>query len=905
MTNEIKYYDTPYSYVSPIRYFKANDPYYYEVDNIPIKQLEESQRFLKDQVDGIITKQNNKKEIEIDRSNFSELRPYATGSERKVRVKPGRYTSRINNAFNLTPLQVVRQIAGFSNSTITTNGEETISDLNTWRVETNIGNYVSNVLAEFQQGIQGDALNMNGLAERAFVFPFYDEDGWHLNHDLDSYGPSSVGYSQFDSVLDPDDRPLYPNYIGAILKHNTVDTTRDLTLIKNVYDPTARPFGGQQGRIESEFIKRWRGAIRTSVVDVPEELEITVPDFNVNANNEPEDFFYYDVNGNKKNLEARHRIDLLFIYSKAIDEEETTIPKFDSAGNPTTLTAPALGILKGAGIGISRSEVTPGNSNDAADDRVNLQSLDGTPIMLAHPGDEAGATNGFTTSAGVIKGSFPSPDDLMNLAPVLSENLETDSFALIGQSILPVAYIRVQKSSGPIPDIINDEDIIDIRPFFRTTELAYNERAGIAAATPQVSIANPVVTEAHLEKVRKEVYSDLRVRIDGIANENRMARNDSPTRVIAAGDVLGGFWGPEGALIKQARANAGGNLFGASLGSLADLVEENYGYRPGSIPYLPQWDPANWTTDSQVENPGTKICDFINLSIPRAAEFKGNNDAAKYLPPWRGGVNQALQKNLTEIKDLYDPGYRLAMYNWGPPNSSGYRATTTSINPFNNAPQSVPGLLGTTGQQVGQSILNEINARNIQINFVSKRIKLDFESTPWVADYHVNVNLLHCIPLSDPYGGGRNSSCAWVQKFKDYFVINVAWAGTNVSPSLAEVNGHLPWIHRSDPERFAGFVQTQMNLLGGTPFQNYSPVTIGRESLSTDVTGEQSQDMFNLMMGNDPNFNTGPALFKAGIPLLYPSVTWEVIGISEDNAVRSHGSNGNLMNQKDPTVKTA
>lgn len=407
MTNEIKYYDTPYSYVSPIRYFKANDPYYYEVDNIPIKQLEESQRFLKDQVDGIITKQNNKKEIEIDRSNFSELRPYATGSERKVRVKPGRYTSRINNAFNLTPLQVVRQIAGFSNSTITTNGEETISDLNTWRVETNIGNYVSNVLAEFQQGIQGDALNMNGLAERAFVFPFYDEDGWHLNHDLDSYGPSSVGYSQFDSVLDPDDRPLYPNYIGAILKHNTVDTTRDLTLIKNVYDPTARPFGGQQGRIESEFIKRWRGAIRTSVVDVPEELEITVPDFNVNANNEPEDFFYYDVNGNKKNLEARHRIDLLFIYSKAIDEEETTIPKFDSAGNPTTLTAPALGILKGAGIGISRSEVTPGNSNDAADDRVNLQSLDGTPIMLAHPGDEAGATNGFTTSAGVIKGSFP------------------------------------------------------------------------------------------------------------------------------------------------------------------------------------------------------------------------------------------------------------------------------------------------------------------------------------------------------------------------------------------------------------------------------------------------------------------------------------------------------------------
>jgi hypothetical protein len=904
MTNEIKYYDTPYSYVNPIRYFKANDPYYYEVDNIPIKQLEESQRFLKDQVDGIITKQNNKKEIQIDRSNFSELLPYATGNDRKVRVKPGRYTSRINNAYNLTPLQVVRQIAGFSNSTVSDGELEVISDLNTWRVETNIGNYVSDVLQEFQQGRLGDALNMNGLAERAFVFPFDDEDGLNYRANPATLNVSSPGYSQFDSELGPDDRPLYPNYIGALLKHNTPELTRDLTLIKNVYTPGEVPFGGQQGRIESEFIKRWRGAIRTSIVDVPEELEITVPDFPVNANNEPEDFFYYDTNGNKQNLEANHRIDLLFIYSKAVDENETTIPKFDSAGNPTTLTAPTLGILKGAGIGISRQTTTSNNDNNS-DDRVNLQSLDGTPLMLAHPGDEAGSTNGFVTSAGVIKGSFPSPDDLMNLAPVLSENLETDSFALIGQSILPVAYIRVQKASGPIPDIINDEDIIDIRPFFRTTELAYNERAGIAAATPQVSIANPVVTEAHLEKVRKEVYSDLRIRIDGISNENRAARNNSPTRVIAAGDVLGGFWGPEGALIKQARANAGGALFGATMGSLADLVEENYGYRPGSLPYYPQWDPASWTANSQVENPGTKICDYINLSIPYAAEFKSTNDAAKYLPPWRGGINQALEKNLTQIKDLYDPGYRLAMYNWGPPNEDGYRAVFQKPKPSGSGFYNIPGTLGTVGQAIGQGILNEINARNVQINFVSKRIKLDFESTPWVADYHVNVNLLHCAPLSDPNDDRlRNSSCVWVQRFKDYFVINVAWAGTNANETLAEVNGHLPWIHRNDPERFAGFVQTQMPLLGGSPFQNYSPVTIGRESFFNEITSQQSQTLFNQMMGDNPDFNTSPTLFKGGIPLLYPSVTWEVIGISEENAARSHGSNGRLMEQTDPTVRT-
>src|SRR6056300_857976 len=323
MVNEIRYYDTAYTFVNPVRHFKANDPYYYEVDNIPIKQLEESQKFLKDQVDGIIARQNNKKEIEIDRSGFSELLPYATGNDRKVRVKPGRYTSRINNAYNLTPLQVVRQIAGFSNGTVRdSEGVETISDLNTWSVETNIGNYVEDVLAEFQKGLLGDALNMNGLAERAFVFPFYDEDGWHLGPDFESFGTSSPGYSQFNNVLGPDDRPLYPNYIGAIFKHNTLNRTRDLTLIKNVYTPGENPFGGQQGRIESEFIKRWRGAIRTSVVDVPEELEITVPDFDY------ADFFYVDADGNQNPLNANQRIDLLFIYSKAVDEESTTIPKF-------------------------------------------------------------------------------------------------------------------------------------------------------------------------------------------------------------------------------------------------------------------------------------------------------------------------------------------------------------------------------------------------------------------------------------------------------------------------------------------------------------------------------------------------------------------------------------------------
>src|SRR5210317_1499797 len=144
MANEIRYYDTPFTFISPVRHFKANDPYYYEVDNIPIKQLEESQKFLKDQVDGIIARQNNKKEIEIDRSGFSELKPYATGNDRKVRVKPGKYTSRINNAYDITPLQVVQQIGGFSNTTSGTS--DAVADLNTWRVDTINASSVQSVL---------------------------------------------------------------------------------------------------------------------------------------------------------------------------------------------------------------------------------------------------------------------------------------------------------------------------------------------------------------------------------------------------------------------------------------------------------------------------------------------------------------------------------------------------------------------------------------------------------------------------------------------------------------------------------------------------------------------------------------------------------------------------------------
>jgi hypothetical protein len=901
MANEIGYYDTPYTFISPVRHFKANDPYYYEVDNIPIKQLEESQRFLKDQIDGIISRQN--KGFEIDRSGFSELKPYATGNDRKVRVKPGKYSARINNAYSLTPLQVVEQIGGYSN---TRNSDGTYSGGNTWRVQTNIGS-VSSVLQEFQEGLLGDALNMNGLAERAFVFPIDDEDGLSYPQGVELLNRTTPGYSDLDSEFDPDERPLYPNYVGALLKHTTADTTRDLTLIRNVYTPGEIPSGSNQGRIESEFIKRWRGAIRTSIVDVAEELEITIPDFDL------ADFYYVDADGNQQPLNANHRMDLLFIYSKAVDEESTTIPKFDANGNPTTITKPTLGILKGAGIGISRQ--TAANNNNA-EDRVSLQTLDGVPIMLAHPGDENGSNNGFTTSAGVIRGSFPSPDDLMNLAPVLSEQLETNAFPLIGQSILPIAYIRVQSPGGPIADIINEEDIIDIRPFFRTTELAYNERAGIAAATPQVSIANPVVTEAHLEKIRKEMNSEIGNRlltlegsIGNVSNQVSTIQGpgNSGARAIAAGQVLGGYWGPEGALIKHAKSATAGGIRTATMNQFVDLVESEFGYIPGSIPYLPDWDKATWYDRGSFT--GDKICDHINMGAGLLTEFGGAGGDAKYMPPWVSERTDGQNSTVQQIRD--DLGFeRFSMYQWGPRGAGPYGSAAGRPNVGGTN-----SLFGTQTLNLTPAQLTSLNARNVQINYVRKTIKLDLQQTPWVRDYHVNVNLLHCTPLCDATNpaalttnngqgitNNRNSCQVWVQKYKDYFTICVAWAGTN---HLGKNSGaYFPWAYRDDPERFAGFTQPQMQLVGSSPWTTYGTSPFGYSVNYGDSA--QRQEFFNQQTAPPAN-TTGLAetesdYFNPLVPLLYPSVRWEVVGIADDFITNSFGAGGNKMRERNPTV---
>ena len=44
------YNESTFRFTDPVRLFKANDPYYFEVDNIPLKQLQENCLWLKDQI---------------------------------------------------------------------------------------------------------------------------------------------------------------------------------------------------------------------------------------------------------------------------------------------------------------------------------------------------------------------------------------------------------------------------------------------------------------------------------------------------------------------------------------------------------------------------------------------------------------------------------------------------------------------------------------------------------------------------------------------------------------------------------------------------------------------------------------------------------------------------------------
>ena len=98
-----------------IRYYLPNDPYYYEVDNLPLQDLLDNDDRLQIQLDQI------KAQIDITqgRGNFAELKPYVnTGDPGRVFVNPGNFLARIDSASDrYTGLQETEDFGNISNPT--------------------------------------------------------------------------------------------------------------------------------------------------------------------------------------------------------------------------------------------------------------------------------------------------------------------------------------------------------------------------------------------------------------------------------------------------------------------------------------------------------------------------------------------------------------------------------------------------------------------------------------------------------------------------------------------------------------------------------------------------------------------------------------------------------------------
>ena len=538
------YADSNHLFTQPVRTYKANDPYYYEVDNIPIRQLEENVLWAKDQLDSIITPSGTGVGgplfvgDDLDLENIKQFRPKWAGG-RNIKVQAGNFTGRVNDAYNIRDKlsnlvasgvqpgvpTVGQQVAGWGDNTVlpilVDNTDATFLSGVWYSYITQIGSAPAAV-ADLQQ-----SYNDNGL-ETMFTFYISGRDG---RPNIGTEENTSYRVPQYTAGSFYTDRA----YTWPVMWHAAI---KNFTGLLDRADPS------KFNEIHMAISRFWRGVARTSVVDFREQ-NIEIPAFDAL------DYYYVEeINGIDQTFSlsdtATQRLDLLVVYTHPIDSSASYIEEYDNAtppplatnsrspAVPKKITGATLGIIRGAGVGVRK----------LADGTIELDShrVDpGKPKILANMNDHLQGTNtGIKLKSGnILKGSFPSPDDLLNLAPNLSLGLANNNLQLIGQTVLPIAYIIVNKDQTNLIQA----DIIDIRPFLRTTELAYNERAGIAAAEPPLSLANPAIGAAQLEGK----LSDLGLIGQFTPVGGGGSVNLGLTRTIYNDYIMGGLlWGPEG-----------------------------------------------------------------------------------------------------------------------------------------------------------------------------------------------------------------------------------------------------------------------------------------------------------------------------------------------------------------------
>ena len=918
---------TPYNFVTPIRYFKANDPYYYEVDNLPLRQLEENILYVKDK---LARAPDPDQEISI--YSIKELRP-KVGGGRTVKVNAGRFIARINDAYDINKplaeltretLPVIPDILPRLSQLIWSEAKNNAvwdafigplaaeSAYNTNGLETQFTFYSTPVGSTTGRG-QGPAGGRLGQGAGA---------SWGVNPHVGTGGdfPWYEGQNAYW-------QNLWPHIIGNWNKF----------LAGNPFLGTSIGWGGGDGNgipsLHLLFVQMWRGVFRTAVVDVP-DCTIQIPPF------ESGTFRYYDKNpstGGKHITTgvSTQRIDLLVAYSMPVDTSSTTIVEFDNKDNvglkgtgntwtsdgkfpPTKLTKPMLGLVMGGGVAIMKS--TERHPSQRPISVGNLEAGTGvTPwqkIVQSTSDQEPLANAGITDiNNNKVHASFPSPDDLMNIAPVLAMDVGGDSnqeildqLQLIGQTALPLAYIVVRKGQ----DVIKEEDIIDIRPFLRTTEFTYNERAGIAAANPPLSFANPAVGAYQLQHV-----IDM---LKGASAGGGPSPQQSRAQPLYTDYIMGGLaYGVEGTMLTMCDGTVQNtdDPFGTRTTTTAKFISN----APGN----PEFD-FSWAKSSK---------DFMERSVLRDKQalleyfYRMRQGDLK---GWLANPNETINTGGGKRSDTYlglpggDQSRRIPLYpEWDMPmDSASYNTVVTGKNlasppetwwmwiegqsidrPLIYGPGSL--LLNVAGSQYGylDSRLGLGWGRNPHSTLgrgtvvsVSKSIDVDFPE--WVQDYDVVADYVNCAPVTMAMPSlGANGQMTNENTAGQYGM------GAGISVNKSTIAGNRATITINSvaspyPEGTDGIL-TNAGMIGDTsgplnspgsnvPQRSSAPTLAGAsfQWLAYTVCLPQfSQQNFNCMRqnaGRSQTITRSTPKFGAAI---YPTVKFTIIGYPDSPVSRN------------------
>jgi|19_taG_2_1085344.scaffolds.fasta_scaffold00368_4 hypothetical protein len=773
------YKPSSHPFTDPIRLFKANDPYYWEVDNIPLQELQSNILWLKDQVGltGALSGGGT------SRADLDELRPDATGDTRNVQVLPGRFMGRVNDAYNKGIASIVKKAVGSIDSNLTT--EITITtpeDVIKKLAGVTITSYLAN----------------NGL---------YDVLQHHVT------APNLLNNIDWNSVHT---QFAQNNKVGVFdLPKIKLALWKQGTTVTNIGNDYNSHVDLQQ--LAVEFTRVYGAPFRTALVNVPNTLSIEVPSFD-STDYQNDSIYVPSV-----------RVDLLFLYTKPIDDATTAILK-PNGSVLTTITSPQLGIVKGAGVialggrgafagqDIDTSFFESSTWTSSENDPTSFFNASGAFDLNMNPQISSPIGDQNQTQMGLSNyfSNFPSPDDLLNLAPYITDGISKSSLQLVGQSVLPIAYIFVRKGEP----LITRNDILDIRPFFRTAELTYNERAGVAGASPPLSLANPAVGKEELRDTATKLRNHVIASIPSIPNN---------PRPVGSGFVFGGIkYGPEGVMARLASDSNDptSKLTAYDQTSITDYLKASGPLPPsmfGNVPSFPDWEIADWATNTadggQQQNDRFFYFyqDERNNNYPLAAD-------ASWDSLYGGRVSQTVTYNKKEYND------------------------------------------GRTGTMC---------------MLVKKRIYLDKVNVPWMADYNVNVSFANCaVSVStDKYGNysdtdhqiDREEDGAWwtqpqglyVDKYPDFFDIICMWRHT---------------------EPFRGSHCDLSYVAAASPPSAYRTSHIFSKVFVTHATGFEPQKYsvatrdFVRKLGG---YGTVHNMFK-GAWCTYPTVKFEVMGYPEN-----------------------